>query len=217
MADGTQQTSEKSKKPEVVQVQMSDGRTVGFTGNRKLLKETLIDESKLVLDGNTLMVQAGAVSTRLDFKNGETRTFAVPLVLFAKSAGHGSEQKLGDETAGEKDVDDMVIAVDDLIDRLTKGEWTQVREAGGFAGASVVVRALMEVSGKTQEDVKAFLQKKLDAAVAKGEKLSRKELYDSFRVEGTKTGEIIRRMEAEKIAKNAKVDADKALAELGTA
>ena len=37
-------------------------------------------------------------------------------------------------------------------------------------------------------------------------------LYDSFRVAGTKTGVIIKRLEEAKLAKTAKVDAD---AELG--
>jgi len=37
-------------------------------------------------------------------------------------------------------------------------------------------------------------------------------LYDSFRVAGTKTGEIVARLEAAKTAKTAKVDADAELA-----
>lgn len=211
------QAAETPKKPkaEVQLVKMSDGREVGFAGKRKLVKETVIDESKLSIDGDAIMLQEGAVGVRLDFRNGETRTFYPPLALVAQGLGHGFEQKLGDETAGTEDVDDMVQDVDDLLSRLGKGEWRIERESGGFAGASVVVRAIMEATGKPQDVVKAFLQGKLDAAKAKGEKLSRKELYDSFRAPGTKTGAIIERMEKEKLAKGAKVDADNALAELG--
>lgn len=201
-------------KAEVTQVQMSDGRTVGFAGKRKMVKETLIDQSKLIVEGNTVTLEAGAVAVRLDFRNGETRTFVPPVSLIARAVGHGFEQKLGDETAGEEKVDDMVIAVDDLSDRLAKGEWTVQREGGGFAGASIVIRALMEASGKPIDAVKAFLQKKLDQAKAAGQALSRKELYDSFRNPNSKTGQIIKRLEEEERAKNTKVDADQALAEL---
>ena len=51
-----------------------------------------------------------------------------------KFAAHGAEQKLGDEIAGLEDVDDCVIAIDSLIDRLYNGEWSVKREAGGMAG-----------------------------------------------------------------------------------
>lgn len=217
-----EETKVSKPKTEVTQVAMTDGRTVGFAGKRKLVKETLIDEGKIVLDGETVCLQAGAVSIRMDFVNGETRLFALPISLLAKYAGHGAEQKFGDELAAPADKqlspEDMVVAVDDLYARHQAGNWSATREAGdGFSGASVVIRALMEATGKAQEVVKAFLQKKLDAAVARGEKLSRKELYDSFRAPGTKTAVIIDRLEKEKLAKNVRVDADAELAELEAA
>ena len=59
-----------------------------------------------------------------------------------------------------------------------------------------------------KRQVKAYLQKKLDGDAA----LTRRALYDSFRVAGTKTGVIIKRMEEAKLAKTAKVDADAELA-----
>lgn len=205
----------KKPKAEVVAVAMKDGRVVGFAGKRKMVKETLIDDSKIIYDGDTVTMQQGAIRTRLDFRNGETRMFDWPIKLIPRSAGHGGEQKLGDETAGEENVEDMVIAVDDLTGRLSQGEWNVPREEGGFSGASVVIQALMEASGKDLESVKAFLQKKLDDAKAKNEKLSRKELYDSFRNPNSKTGKIIKRIEEERLAKSAKLDADAALGELG--
>ncbi len=193
----------KAAKParEVTVVKMSDGRSVEFVGKRKLLKETIINGDK--------------VSVRLDFRNGETRLFHIPHSLILKSAGHGMEQKLGDETAGTEKVEDMVLEVDELIAQLAKGEWTTVREAGGFSGASVVIRAIMEASGKTQDQVKAFLQKKIDDAAARGEKMSRKALYDSFRNPTSKVGKIVERLEREERSGKAVVDADAALAELG--
>lgn len=196
----------KPKRPpaEVTQVTMGDGRQVAFTGKTKLNKEVIYDQNDR------------PVAVRFDFVNGETRSFDLTeTVLLAELAAHGAKQKIGDETAGVPDVDDMVIAIDAMLDRLAKGEWTKAREAGdGFSGASVVIRAVMEVSGKSQADVKAFLDGKLKAAEAKGEKLSRKDLYDSFRKPGSKTGEIIRRLEDEKKAKAAKFDGDELAAEL---
>lgn len=205
------------KKAEVETVKMSDGREVGFVGKRKMAKETLIDESKIIIDGDTITFQAGAVGVRLDFRNGETRTFYPPLNLYPRSVGHGDEQKLGDETAGEEKVEDMVIAVDDLMGRLNKGEWTQPSGEGGFSGASIVIKAIVEASGKTVEQVKAFLQAKLDGAKTKGEKLTRQELYASFRNPASKTGQIIERLEREERSKASKVDADKELDALAAA
>jgi hypothetical protein len=75
----------------------------------------------------------------------------------------------------------------------------------------------LEASSKTLEQVKAFLQKKLDDAKARNEKLSRKELYDSFRNPTSKVGKIVERLEKERLASSAKVDADAALGELGSA
>jgi hypothetical protein len=74
-------------------VTLTDGRVVEFAGKRKLLKETIVDGT--------------SVSVRLDFRNGETRTFTVPADMVLRFAGHGAEQKLGDETAGVDDVDDQ--------------------------------------------------------------------------------------------------------------
>lgn len=222
MAEGQTQEQETKgkKKAEVTVVKMSDGREVGFAGKRKVNKETLIDESKIIVDGDTVTIQDGAVSVRMDYRNGETRTYPLKAKMLPKFAGHGGEQKYGDELASPADKplseDDMVLATDELHDQLyNKGEWRATSEGGGVSGASVVVKAIMEASGKTLEQVKDFLQKKLDAAKAKGEKLSRKELYDSFRNPNSKVGQIVERMEKERLAKESKVNADEALAELG--
>lgn len=209
MAENGTETAGKSK-TEYTPVQMTDGRTVQFAGKRKVMKETLIDESLIEQDGDVLQVQAGAVKVRMDFRNGETRTLALPLSLLARFAGHGGEQKFGDELASPASnplsEDDMVIAVDDLYAIISAGDWGKGRAAGGggVSGASLVVQAIMEATGKDLATVKAYLQKKLDA----DKDLTRRALYDSFRVEGTKTGAIIKRLEAAKVAKSAKLDAD---------
>lgn len=169
---------------EVAAVKMQDGRTVEFAGKKKLLKETIIN--------------GGNVAVRLDFRNGHTRLFQIPDTLLLQAAGHGMEQKLGDETAGTEDVDDMVLDVDDLIDRLNKGEWRIKREGGGFGGASLLVRALCEVTGKAVEDVRAFLKARVDAGT------TYQKLNDAFS-EDDQVGPVIKRMKKEK-AGDAKVD-----------
>ena len=186
---------------EVEQVSMEDGRTVGFAGKRRLIKE-------VVIEGKVVQV-------RFDFRNGVTRTFTASKDNLLQLAGHGASQKIGDETAGLEELDDMVVAVEDMISRLDKGEWTAVRSAGdGFSGASVVIKAICEATGKPVDFVKTFLQGKLDTAKARGEKLSRAELYASFRNPTTKTGAIIARLEADKKVKAEKVNADDLMAEL---
>ena len=215
MSEDTNGAAAPSKsKTEYTSVEMTDGRKVEFAGKRKVNKETVVDQSKIQLDGDVLQIEAGAVSIRMDFRNGETRSFALPLSLIARFAGHGGEQKYGDELASPADKpmteEDMVIAVDDLDAVIQQGEWGRGRASGGggVSGASVVVQALMEATGKDQATVKAYLQKKLDG----DKELTRRALYDSFRVAGTKTGIIIKRMEEAKLAKTAKLDADAELA-----
>lgn len=205
----------KKSATEYTEVTLTDGRKVSFPGKRKVAKETLIDESKIAVDGDTLTLSAGAVSIRMDFRNGETRTIALPLSLLAQFAGHGAEQKFGDELATSADKplteEDMVLAIDDLNAVVQSGAWGKGRAAGGggVSGAGIVVQAICEATGKDLATVKAYLQKKLDSDPA----LTRRALYDSFRVAGTKTGVIVKRMEDAKAVKVAPVDAD---AELGS-
>lgn len=185
-------------KTEGESIQMSDGRFVTFAGKRKMLK-TVSEDSK---------------SVRFDFRNGETREFTIPHGEIAhKLAAHGAAQKIGDETAGVEDLGDMVIAVEAVIDRLHKGEWGATRQAGdSFSGASIVIKAVCEVTGKSVEDVKAFIEKKL----ASTEGLTRAALYQSFRNPASKTGQVIARLEAEKAAKKGTAaNADELLSELG--
>jgi len=206
--------TETKSKTEYQEVTLTDGRKVSFPGKRKVSKETLIDANLITVEGDAMQLQAGAVSIRMDFRNGETRTIPLPLSLLAQFAGHGAEQKFGDELATTADKplseEDMVLAIDDLSAQIAAGNWGKARASGGggVSGASVVVQAICEATGKDLATVKAYLQKKLDSDPA----LSRRALYDSFRVAGTKTGEIVARLEAAKTAKTAKVDADAELA-----
>lgn len=227
MSDTQEQAAGNGKKAkaEVLMVKMTDGREVGFAGKRKVVKTTLIDESKVEIDeaSGILQLQAGAVSIRMDLRNGETRTYPLPLKLFPKFAGHGGEQKYGDELAAPSDKplseEDMVIALDDLNAEIQKGSWGKGRAAGGggVSGASIVIRAIAEVTGKTVDEIKAYMQKRLDAEAQKPEdqRISRQALYASFRAPNSKTAPVIARMEAERAAKESKVDADAELAQIG--
>jgi len=136
-------------------------------------KRKLLKESSVNADGK--------VQVRLDFRNGETRLFTLPDALLNKFAAHGAEQKLGDEIAGLTD--------------------TVKREANGMAGTSVLVRALVEHTGKTVDAIKQFLSGKSQA-----EKVALRN--------NPKIKPIVERIEAEKASKKANVDTDAMLGEL---
>lgn len=137
-------------------VAMDDGREVAFSGKRRLLKDVQISE-----DGFD-------IKARFDVVNGETRTFKIAAnkPLFARLAAHGLLQKVGDEVAGLEDPEDMVLALDEILDRLGRGEWGVERSRGegnAMAGLSVLAKALVEVSGKTPQAIKDFLASKTNA------------------------------------------------------
>jgi hypothetical protein len=169
-------------KPETVieSVVMTDKRVVPFPGKRKLDKTSLLNED-------------GSVTVRLDFRNGETRDFRVPNGMLTKFAAHGAEQKLGDEIAGVEDIDDAVLAVDELIERLYNGEWGVKRDASGISGTSVLLRAIVEVTNKPIDKIKEYLKTKTQA-----EKLALRE--------SAKYKPVVARLEAEKASKRQKID-----------
>lgn len=190
--------AETDSKTVKIPVTMTDGTVVEFAGKRKMVKSTTIDADNMT------------ITTRFDFRNGEFRTFTLGAdsPLLARFAAHGIEQKIGDEAAGTESVDDMVLDIEDVIDRLNKGEWNVRREGGGNQGASVLLQALVELykdspSPKSAEQIREFLKTKSQA-----EKVAMRA--------NPKLKPIIDRIEAEKAAKSgAKVDTDALLAELG--
>lgn len=180
----------KEKKETVIEtVTMNDGRLVEFPGKRRLQKESLIDTA------------TGQVSVRMDFRNGETRTFAVPSNLLSKFAAHGAEQKLGDEISGVTDIDDAVEAVDKLTGRLAKGEWTQTGDGTAVAGESILLKAIAEVTGADKDKIRDFLKDKTPAQ------------KQALRVSAD-FGAVVKRMEAEKAAKKPAVDVSADIAAL---
>ena len=199
-ADATTPAPETKTKTatEITKVTMSDGREVEFVGKRKMNKDRLAVE--------------GGIAVRFDLRNGYTRTFTVhSSPLLNDFAAHGAAQKIGDEASGEEDVDDMQVAIDTIMNRLEAGEWGKQRGASdGFSGAGLVVKALCEVTGKSVDDIKAYLEKKL----ASDPKLTRRDLYASFKNPNSPTGKVIMRLENEKRAKASAVDVDAEIAAL---
>ena len=114
-----------------------------------------------------------------------------------------ARQRLSDIHACEIESLDFQEAVREL--------WGVERAAGdSFKGGSIVVQALVEVTGKSVDAIKAFIDKKIEAL-----KCSRQALYASFRAD-PKVGPVIERLEKEK-AKPANVDTSGMLDEIGAA
>ena len=208
----TAAVKEAKKEVERTAVKMEDGTTFSFPGTRQVDKSYSIDD------------KTGLVTWTFNFRNGAVRTFTSDELgdgIELQGLAHGIVQKVGDEWSGVKDIEDIVLTADDIIGRLKAGEWGTVREGGdSMAGAGIVIRAICEVNGKTPEFVKAFLKGKLDAAKKAVEagnpaaKLTRQDLYNSFRNPTTPTGKVIKRMEEEKLAKSTKVNAADVMAEM---
>lgn len=170
-------------------VRMQDGSTREFAGKRKMVKESFVMDD-------------GALAVSVYFRNGEVRNLVLNPALVQKFALHGAEQKYGDEVSGVEDIDDMVLAIDELHARLNKGEWGVKRESSGISGTSVLLRALVESSGKDPLVVKEWLSNKNAAEKAALRK-------------SAKLLPIIQRLEANKASKAANVDTDALLGELG--
>ena len=180
-----------------------------------------------------------AIDITFDFRTGDTLSYAVgvhDLEMLLHLAGHGVEQKAGDETAGVKDettgkpdVEAMYFAVENILMRMGKAEapfkdrWYAERAAGdGFSGAGTVIRAICETltgadgkpfvgkDGKPRDLawVKSFLEAKLTEDKASGGSLTRQKLYAAYRLPGTKTAPIIARLEQEKLAAQASTTVD---------
>lgn len=173
-------------------VTLTTGEVVEFTDRQKSVKSSSLED--------------GHAKVRFAFRNGEVREFEFGKhhALLMRLAIHGALQKIGDETAGVEEVEDQVEAVEATIARLEAGNWGAERQAAsGFAGASIVIRAVCEATGKTPAEVKEHLEKTMARYEAAGTPITRQALYATFRKAGSKTAPIIARMEAERDAKKA--------------
>ena len=170
-------------------VEMEDGGSEVFGGKKKMLKDTRIAED-------------GSIATKLSFSNGRVISFTIPADMILRFAAHGVDQKFGDEIAGLGDIDDCVLAIEELADRIAKGEWSMKRESSGLGGTSVLAKALMEMTGKDAQQVKEFLAGKNQA-----EKLALRN--------NPKVQPFVAKIEAAKTNKGAGIDTEALLGELG--
>jgi len=194
----------KKAKTEVEVVTMEDGRKVEFAGKRKLVKDYVLQSGNLEY-------------IILDFRNGVSRKIVIPQSLLGQFAGHGAIQKYGDELAGLKDadgvsepsIDDMILTIDVLDETIQQGKWSTRKEGEGMGGTSILIKALMEYSGKTVEQIKAYLKDK-DA------KFKAALRADDLRpnASGVTLATVVKRLESEKLSKGVKVDTSKALDDL---
>lgn len=173
-----------------VAVQMEDGRVLEFGAKQKMIKTSEIDGS--------------AITCRFDFVNGKSLAYMPMGDIRLQLIAHGAEQKIGDECSGITEVEDCVLAVEQIIARLDKGEWGKERSKNGMAGTSILIQALCEKSGKPVQTIKDFLADKSQA-----QKLA---LRNNPAVKV-----IVDRLEAEKQAKKGPaevIDTDALLGEL---
>lgn len=196
VAEGAEAGS--SEKPKL-KVTMQDGRTVEFPESTKAKKAILYQGQ----DGKINEEAGVPAGVRWDFVNGQTRSAMLSEMssLNARLSTHGLSQKGGDEYAALKDVDDCVEALDDLMGRLKKGEWSEAREGGALAGISVLAKALVEFTKKSIDEVRIILKT-----------LSPKEKTALRQAPGIR--EIVARIEADKAA-GTKVDTSALLAKFG--
>lgn len=173
-------TAAKRKATEYEKVTMTDGRVVEFPQKRKLSKQSFIPGEDgytgapmVRLDfanGETRQVFIPGGDILMDFLNADDeqvdQATKAKIRHFIKAALHGYEQKLGDEMAyqpkkdePEPTLEDKIEWVDELTGRLQALEWTVAREGGGgLAGAGLLVQALVALSGKPKDEIRAFLK-----------------------------------------------------------
>jgi len=203
------------KKTEYFPVQMEDGTTYEFAGKRKMEKERIIERNP---DGSI-----AKLGVKFRFRHGGILMSWIPNDLIAYAATHGWGQKLGDTVAGLRDADkqpadseDMQVEVEGLDARLCApgANWNEVREGGGFGGASILAKALVLYTAdtakpQTPEQVKEFLKKK-----SATEKMALRDKPSRPNNAGKTIQDIIATLEKEKKSKISEVDVNGVMDEL---
>lgn len=129
-----------------VSVSAQDGNQYVFSDRQKVKKLSEVTPDSIV--------------TKFVFRNGQVRQHVTPLGDASKVsqlAAHGADQKFGDEFSGLDDPDDCVMAFEKLSQRLANGEWSEKRQSDGLAGTSLLLRAVVQVTGQSPDQVKALL------------------------------------------------------------
>lgn len=117
---------------------------------------------KLPLTGDKVSdLSKGEVPNAVLFVGKSGRTYAADLQRYPEQVlgiltFHGAKQKLADQYANLDSEDDMIEAVIELDNQLAEGKW--FAERTGYSGMSVLMRAIMEVFEKTEDEARAFLK-----------------------------------------------------------
>lgn len=193
----TPPAADTKKKTVYVDVTMKDSNADGTPRVVKFPESAKVKKEILELEGKPHGV-------RFDFKNGESVTVTIDQIvqwnLLERFAVHGASQKFGDAYAGDKDVDDAFESFSEVLTVAAAGKWSE-ETVGGGGGSSVLLKALVELTGKTIEEVRTIL-----GGTSQKEKLGLRQ--------DPRIASIIQRIEAEKAGA---VDTSKALGALGLA
>ena len=189
--DNVTETQEATKpsanKTVVTNVEMEDGKVVSFPGKRKLQVTAKVSDD-------------GVLAIREDFLNGRVLNVNVTGAMLVKFLEFGASQKCRDVIAGEDDIDSAVLDSEEFFKLLESGKWSEERTKGTGSSAPLH-KAVMEVTGKTADEVKVFL-----AALSQTQKLALRK--------DASIAPIIERLEAAKKAKQPTVDTASLLAGL---
>jgi hypothetical protein len=110
----------------------------------------------------------------------------------------------------EVDIEDMVLEMEKLDESIQAGKWSTRKEGDGMGGTSILIKALLEYSGRTIDQIKAFLKDK-DAKFKIALRLDDKK---PSKVTGLTMAATVKKIEAEKALKGPKVDTSAALGDL---
>ena len=159
-------------------VKMTDGREVVFPKTRRMLKTSAEFEGK--------------PAVRFDFSNGDVHYFMLPThdaALMTRLAQFGASQKLGDSVNKLTEVEDIAAAISHASKNLSVGKWGERNDSVKlFAGASVLVMAIAELTGTQLAAVKETLRN-----MSMAEKMSMRQ--------GPELAPIIARITAERQAR----------------
>jgi hypothetical protein len=104
-----------------------------------------------------LSPNGGGVELHLQFSDGQVVEYVLPISLNPHAAGYGALRKLGDLANGKQSLAELKQQVTAQLDRWDNGNWNNYKGPGG---TSVVMKALMEHTGKSATEIKAFLASK---------------------------------------------------------
>jgi len=153
---------------------------------------------------------------------------ALPPAIMAQAVLHGLKQKIVDAAALSRNPDngqaastaDKYAAMAAVFQRLMDGNWNKPAGDGTGAGGgnSVIVAALVRMTGKTQDEVRAVIDAAVKRAQAADSDLSetkaRAAVYAAFRA-NPKVAPHVAAVEQERAAKaGGGLDSDSLLAEL---